>query len=131
MWRYDQTSGDISHDGSYEGRGYSGHGEGRNNPALEAKPMVGPIPGGLWAIGSPYTHPKLGPLVMNLTPVGHDARGRSLFRIHGDNSQGNESASEGCIVAGRAIRQAIADSLSPIESQIFVSGPSAPFSELP
>jgi len=108
MWRYQQSTGDLYHLGSYEGKGYSGHGEGVNNHALEADQGIGPIPCGMWRIGHSRTSHNTGPITMDLTPVGHDANGRSLFRIHGDNSAMNETASRGCIILGRSIRQVIA-----------------------
>ena len=110
-WRYKQSTGDLFHLGSYEGRGYSGHDAGVNNPALEADAGIGPIPQGMWKIGPAHLSPHTGPLTMNLDPVApNTAHGRSLFRIHGDNSSGNRSASRGCIILGRALRQAISDS---------------------
>lgn len=45
---------------------------------------------------------------MRLTPIGHNALGRSGFMIHGNNVQNN--ASQGCIIPGSAIRQQIAGS---------------------
>jgi hypothetical protein len=47
---------------------------------------------------------------MPLTPSG-DTFGRSDFFIHGDNAQLNHSASDGCIILVREIRQQIVDSL--------------------
>ncbi len=49
---------------------------------------------------------------MNLDPVGHDALGRTDFRIHGDNV--NHDASHGCIILGPLIRRAIADSADKV-----------------
>lgn len=103
-WRYD--------DGALLATGYSGHGEGVNNPALEAVPDVGPIPRGKYIIGIPYRHPKLGKICMNLTPVeGNKAHGRTLFRIHGDNTTPDPTdGSHGCIILPPVPRQKIADS---------------------
>ena len=36
--------------------------------------------------------------------TGHDANGRSAFLVHGDNSAGNHSASHGCIILNRIVR---------------------------
>ena len=45
---------------------------------------------------------------MNLTPEnGTDTLGRDLFRIHGDNSAHNHTASHGCIVTGPNVRNLI------------------------
>jgi len=51
--------------------------------------------------------------VAHLTPIeGTDTFGRSGFMVHGDNQALNHSASEGCIVAPRFIRDQIAAGLS-------------------
>jgi hypothetical protein len=39
--------------------------------------------------------------------VGHNARGRTLFRIHGDSVKQPGEASSGCIILGRTLREAI------------------------
>lgn len=109
MHTYSQTTGVWSHTGRHF-KGYSGHGAGLNNPAHEAVHSEGPIPKGRWHIGPVRDGGHLGPVVMDLTPVGHDAHGRSLFRIHGDNSLGNHSASDGCIILDRKSRELIAGS---------------------
>jgi hypothetical protein len=44
-------------------------------------------------------------VVAVLSPVGHDAHGRSSFLIHGDNSLGNHTASHGCIILSRMVRE--------------------------
>jgi hypothetical protein len=108
MWIYTQINGELNHDGVFEGNGYSGKGEGRDNPEMEAAPSVGPIPKGLYHIADSRTSDRLGPIVMDLDPVGHNALGRTLFRIHGDNAR--HDASDGCIILGRATREAIATS---------------------
>lgn len=108
MWTYEQAEGVLFHDGKYVGQGYSGHAEGKNNPAKEDAKSIGPIPRGKYVIGRSYKHPNLGPVVMNLDPVGHDALGRTDFRIHGDNLQGD--ASHGCIIMSRPIRKEVSES---------------------
>lgn len=107
-WQYQQSTGELSWDGEFEGTGYSGAGIGRNNPAEQGTPDVGPIPQGQYRIGSAYDDiGKLGPCVMALDPSpGTNTFGRSLFRIHGDNV--NHDASHGCIILGPAIRRKIA-----------------------
>jgi len=107
MQTYYQTSGLYQIDPCVRAHGYSGHGPGLNNPAMEADPNIGPIPAGAWHIGAAADHPRLGPCAMRLTPVGHDAHGRTGFFIHGDNADGNQSASHGCIILAYAMRQAI------------------------
>jgi hypothetical protein len=111
MWEYHQRSGALARSGVIIGHGHSGHGSGLNAPDHEAEPGIGPIPRGRWRIAA-FTddHPHLGPFVAALSPVGHAAHGRSEFFMHGDNKSGNRSASHGCIVANRALRDAIAAS---------------------
>lgn len=105
---YQQKTGRlIGPDGKVWATGYSGHDEGVNNPAKESIRSVGPIPRGFWKIGAPYKSANVGPYALPLEPVGHNALGRSAFRIHGDNSKGDRSASHGCIIVPRAIREKI------------------------
>ena len=90
---------------------YSGHGTGLNNAAGVAIHDVGPIPPGLWAIGPPQNNKTTGLFSMPLTPVGHNALGRTAFFCHGDTAadmaDGKELASSGCIVAPYAVRAAV------------------------
>jgi hypothetical protein len=108
-WRYQISTGKLWHDSEYEGSGYSGRRSGLNNPALTGVEGVGPIPTGNWTIADPLNPPDhLGPLAMPLEPSDEtDTRGRSAFFIHGDNAELDHSASHGCIILGRALRQAI------------------------
>ena len=107
-WSWDQSEGALYMNGALVARGYSGRGQGRNNPAMEAVRAIGPIPAGRWRIAPPRTSPRTGPHVMDLTPIDHDAHGRSAFQIHGDNATGD--ASSGCIVLPRATRETISKS---------------------
>ena len=108
-WTYDIETGEIAHDGLRLGTGYSGTGDGRNNRTADWVPDVGPIPPGRYTIGTAYEHPHLGPVVMNLDPEPDtNTFGRSLFRIHGDNT--SHDASHGCIILNPACRRAIAAS---------------------
>lgn len=107
-WTYRSSDGELLHDGVFVGTGYSGRGEARNNPDMEAVANEGPIPRGSYHIADARFSERLGPIVMNLDPVGHDALGRADFRIHGDNA--SHDASHGCIILGPSIRRLIADS---------------------
>ena len=49
-WTYAQRTGDLQQDGKQVSAGYSGANEGKNNPAMEDVPDVGPIPRGDWTI---------------------------------------------------------------------------------
>jgi hypothetical protein len=69
---------------------------------------AGPIPPGRWTIGAPVDDLQTGPFSLPLTPEpGTETYGRSAFLIHGDNPSMNESASHGCVIAARDIREAI------------------------
>jgi hypothetical protein len=107
---YSQISGALSDNGVVLGRGYSGHDIGKNNPALQGVHNVGPIPKGTYSInGPPYDTATHGPYVMRLLPMpGTNTLGRSGFLIHGDNATG--TASEGCIIMSRLVRQKIWES---------------------
>jgi len=107
-WTYRQSDGELTHDGEFMGTGYSGMGYGRNNPACEAVPMLGPIPKGRYRIEPARWSKTMGPITMNLDPVGHDACKRSHLRVHGDNK--THDASHGCVILGPSIRRMMADS---------------------
>ena len=110
MWVYSQSSGNLwSDDGSIFASGYSGYGDGKNNPAQEAVKSVGPIPRGEWVVSGVYDSKKIGPLAIKLEPSGHNAKGRTYFRIHGDSAAHPGQASKGCIVLSRKVRQALID----------------------
>ncbi len=108
-WIYEQETGRLFQNGKLHGVGYSGRaGPARNNPVMEISRSTGPIPAGRWKIGTAFQHDHKGPIVMRLSPVGHEAYGRTGFLIHGDNK--SHDASEGCIILGPTIRAAIRDS---------------------
>lgn len=108
MVSYDQNTGHIAIRNTLIGTGYSGFGPGLDNPDMESVPSVGPIPRGGWIIDRwDDHHGEKGPQVAVLSPHGHNAHGRSAFLIHGDNADGNHTASHGCIVANRIIRNAL------------------------
>jgi hypothetical protein len=114
MWRWDQSAGELSRDGKFVSRGYSGHGRGKNNPALQGVVGVGPIPAGRWRIGAPYDSDRVGRYALRLEAVdakpGDDVEertGRGAFRIHGDSVSAPGTASHGCIILPRAVREAI------------------------
>lgn len=87
------------------GRAYAGNGPGLNNPECEAVRALGPLPRGSYRMHGPMDHPRLGPCVFYLEPLKpKEMFGRSGFFIHGDNALRNFSASAGCIVAERVVR---------------------------
>jgi len=98
------------------GSGYSGNGDGLNNPNLEHIIGHGPIPRGMWTIKK-WTGEQtyidnggksLGKQVAILEPMGFNPHNRSGFRWHGDNSAMNFTASDGCIVSPRVLRDHLA-----------------------
>jgi len=112
FWEYSQSTGQLTYVDNKTGertpiaRGYSGHGAGLNNPAMQEVPFVGPIPQGVWDIGKARS--TKGPLTLPLIPR-HETNtfGRNAFLIHGDKRHGYRSASKGCIVLPPAIRNQI------------------------
>lgn len=101
------------------GIGYSGKGDDKNNPASEGKEGFGPIPCGHYTItggpnGVPYDSPGHGPFVMHLVPD-DETRARILslgrdpgsFLMHGDKIGALGTASEGCIIQSRGVREKV------------------------
>ena len=121
-WEYSQANGTLQHVNDATGaRGpvysglYSGHMGNANNSAAQHVPFSSPIPQGPYIIGPQYDSTSgLGKGVLNLTPDTSNPTtytfGRDLFRIHGDNGKGDRSASEGCMIAPRNLRDLIGTS---------------------
>lgn len=110
------ATGKFSNDaGDVLGIGYSGGACGKvpaavNNVAYESVPNTGPLPEGLYTIGPPEDTVTHGPYVLRLTPdPANEMYGRSGFLLHGDSVvlAGKRSASDGCIVLARDVREAI------------------------
>ncbi len=107
-WTYEQKTGQLSREGANIIRGYSGAGEGKNNPADQEIHNVGPIPRGSYTISGPVDTVTHGPYVLPLTPdPANEMFGRSSFLIHGDSKVDPGNASEGCIIMPRNIRERI------------------------
>lgn len=109
VYVYSQKTGKLTLGTTLIATGYSGHGEGVNNPDKEKVKNVGPIPAGDWIISAPRKY-KTMDNCFDLTPNGHTAHGRNQFLIHGDNAKGDKSASEGCIILDKPVRDEIAKS---------------------
>ncbi|MEQ1931385.1 MAG: RHS repeat-associated core domain-containing protein [Parvularculaceae bacterium] len=136
-WVYDQDTGDLTHhpmsfanppprmsdsdcscsraggpnpDYFYEG-GYSGAAGSVNLSSHQGIESSGPIPQGRYSIGRPRDSNSTGRFVMDLTPDrSNEMFSRRAFQIHGDNALRNRSASEGCVILPREVRNAIAES---------------------
>jgi RHS repeat-associated protein len=121
LWIFQQSTGRLYSEGNNPsavtlvGGGYSGAIGAQNNGALESIRNVGPIPLGNYSIGPQQTYVTNSgqelPGAMTLTPqAGTWPFGRDGFLIHGDNNQGNRSASQGCVILGPPIRNLIGNS---------------------
>lgn len=110
MYTYHQATGVFERDGVTLFTGYAGHEVGVNNPGLQDRSEVGPLPQGRYTMSQFVAQAKKTGLgTLRLKPdAANQMFGRSGFCIHGDNSVQNRSASTGCIIIGRAAdRQAI------------------------
>lgn len=109
-WTYSQSSGKLSRNGQTILVGcYAGRAEGLNNPAMQDRIGIGPLPQARYLMTALIDSPHTGLATILLDPKpGREMFGRSLFRIHGDNEAANHTGSDGCIVAGHAAdREAI------------------------
>ena len=123
MWVYDQSDGRFYHQinnadmGSctFVAQGYSGKAWAKNNPKAENAKSMGPIPKGMWKIGAAYDSKNVGPRAIILEPMeGTRTYGRSAFRIHGDSIRNPGTASRGCIILPRNVRERIIKSSDKI-----------------
>jgi len=87
--------------------GYSGFGAHLNRAASEHIVGQGPIPRGTWFIGEVQNRSDTGPISIRLIRAeGEPVPGRrSGFLIHGDNRKRNQTASSGCIILPRYVRE--------------------------
>ncbi len=108
-WTYCQKTGELQQDGQPVATGYSGAGDGKNNPAMENVHNVGPIPQGHWTIvGPPVNTEQHGPYVLSLKPAAETLTfGRDGFLLHGDSKESPGCASQGCIIMPRAAREQV------------------------
>jgi hypothetical protein len=114
MWTYQQSTGRLSHDGTFVAFGYSGDAAHRDNPDADHLSNRGPIPRGRYAIGPVIRIASKGPVVIDLEPTLEQRprmHGRGGFLIHGDSIARPGTASQGCIILGRRVREGIVASL--------------------
>src|SRR5712671_97073 len=108
-WLYEQSTGKLYDPaGDLIAIGYSGKGEGLNNPAMEHVPFVGPLPAGIYFISAPINTEKHGPYFLPLVPhPSNDMYGREDFGVHGDEilHVNQHLASEGCMIQARIVRE--------------------------
>lgn len=124
MWIYEQATGRLTRSGELIATGYSGLGEGKNNPAMEMVHGVGPLPCGAYQIGKPEDTIEHGPHVLPLKPSPEtDTFGRGGFLIHGDSVDPDRrgSASHGCIIVPRTVRELISSASNfPASDQLLI-----------
>lgn len=120
MFAYSQATGVLTRNGTAISKGYSGRGEGVNNPGMQNVRMVGPCPQGKYSIGHAHTDPKLGPVAMRLTPdLANEMFGRAGFFIHGDNA--DHTASEGCLIFNLGTRTGISAAVNEGDNQLQIT----------
>lgn len=110
MWIYHQRTGQLigPRNSHPVAKGYSGRDEGKNNPDMQDRKNLGPIPRGKYKITEKFDSKLRGPFCLRLEPdPGNQMFGRSAFLIHGDSIKNPGTASQGCIILPRAIRELI------------------------
>jgi hypothetical protein len=82
--------------------------EGVNNHAMQNVPSIGPLPCGKYRLGEVLQNSHLGPFAIPLIPFPENEMfGRSGFFFHGDTKEMNHSASKGCIIGARSVREEV------------------------
>src|SRR5271165_1598654 len=99
-WIFEQGTGkmyklvEVGYSGGNEGK----NPEGKNNPSMDGVKGVGPLPKGVYTLGTPVQQSHLGPFAIPLVPdPANDMKGRGDFYVHGDTTPSG-NASEGCII---------------------------------
>ena len=114
---YDQVTGNITDEaGNLLATGWSGRGEGKNNPDMQSVHNEGPLPQGLYETGEwEHQHNGLGHDVVALHQIEGETYGRDGFFIHGPsvNPDNYGEESKGCIVVPREGRLKLED-LKPV-----------------
>jgi hypothetical protein len=107
-WVFDVRSGrfyrPVSFGATYNNV-YSGAPGYQNNPSYETSRDAGPIPRGMWRMSgwrARSNNNRLSDVIVLEPMPGTNAYGRDGFLIHGDNRNGDRSASNGCIIIGGA-----------------------------
>lgn len=121
MNNYCQSSGILTVGTGIIGRTfqcYSGAREGKNNPALQQIPNVGPIPCGVYDLGELLLESEHGPYAIRLVPrPDNEMFGRAGFLLHGEKRLPPfGEASEGCIILSpQSAREIVYATHEPIE----------------
>ncbi len=127
MHTFEQSNGNLWHDGALLGTGYAGAPAGKNNPAMQGVRGVGPLPVGDYTIGKPTNVTHCGveafPLIPNavtrafITSLGRDP---DAFFLHGDDIAHPGCGSEGCIVQARPVRDQVNKDVEAGDDQLQV-----------
>jgi len=106
---YKQSTGELTtKSGVILATGYSGYGDFKNDPSKQNVKGLGCIPIGEYTFGTPIDSPQIGPLSIPLIPNHHNIMfGRSAFFMHGDSIAKPGTASHGCVIMPRQIRETI------------------------
>ena len=114
MWTYEQSTGHLyDPDGAMVAIGYAGGNEGKNpegvnNHSMQDQKGIGPLPTGFYIFGEVVAQSQLGPFAIPLIPdPSNKMDGRGSFYVHGDTAAMNLSASEGCMIFPRQVREEI------------------------
>jgi len=114
VWTYEQNTGKLfDASGELVATGYAGgncgqNPEGINNHEMQDVKKIGPLPVGFYTFGEVVLKSHLGPYAIPLIPdADNEMFGRSALYIHGDHdaTYPKQSASEGCIILPRNIRE--------------------------
>jgi len=105
---YEQANGNLWYGLTLLGTGYAGAPSGKNHPAMENVPNIGPLPQGWYTIGAPTDSTHCGQEAMPLRPdAANEMFGRAGFFMHGDDRAHPGDGSDGCIVQARPVRDAV------------------------
>lgn len=109
MWKYEQATGRLLNSaGVCVATGYSGKGKSKNVPTDQHLVGVGPLPRGTYSMNAPRNSTTTGPYAIDLVPDAKNQMfGRSAFQIHGDSIKAPGTASSGCIIMPRNIREMV------------------------
>ena len=112
-WTYEIVSGRLYRDsGELVGVGYSGKDPHKNDPSAQSLKNEGPIPAGAYTIMPPQNTAAHGPYAMALEPDPANLMwGRDGFLMHGDSIVAPGTASEGCIIMARDVREDVWESM--------------------
>lgn len=109
MWSYKISTGELfDKNNKLIARGYSGKGVHKNKIESTSIKSLGPLPVGKYSISAPRKSEVTGPYAMDLVPAKENNMfGRSAFQIHGDSIREPGTASTGCIIMPRNIRELV------------------------